>query len=70
MWNKLDVYDTLKLQEALRTIKAVYDYNFDCSPQTKRLGTVCDKLLKVICEFGDREVLKDGLINPQSTHKK
>jgi hypothetical protein len=57
MYNKLDAYDTLRLQEALRTITAVYEYNYDSSPQTKRLGTVRDKLLKVICEFGDREAL-------------
>ena len=64
MYNKLDTYDTLRLQEALRTIRDVYMYNFDSSPQTKRLGTVYNKLLLVICEFGDREVLKkDGLVN-------
>ena len=63
MYNKLDTYDTLKLQEAFRTITDVYNYNYDSSPQTKRLGTVRDKLLKVICEFGDREVLKNGFVN-------
>lgn len=62
MYNKLDAYDTEKLQEALRLIKGVYEYNFDSSPQTKRLGTVFNKLLMVISEFGDREVLKNGLI--------
>jgi hypothetical protein len=61
MYNKLDTYDTLKLQEAFCIITDVYNYNYDSSPQTKRLGTVRDKLLKVMCEFGDREVLKNGL---------
>ena len=60
MYNKLDAYDTLKLQEALRTIREVYEYNFDSSPQTQRLGTVFNKLLMVICEFGDKETLKNG----------
>ena len=63
MYNRLDAYDTKKLQEALRLIRGVYEYNFDGSPQTKRLGTVFNKLLMVISEFGDKETLKDGFIN-------
>lgn len=63
MWNKLDAYDTLKLQEALRIIREVYMYNFDSSPQTKKLGTVLGKLAVVVDEFGDKEILKNGLIN-------
>jgi len=62
MYNQLDAYDTLKLQEALRTIKAVYEYNFDNSPQTRKLGTVLCKLITVINEHGDKEILKDGFI--------
>ena len=63
MYNKLDAYDTEKLKEALLLIKGVYEYNFDGSQQTKRLGTVFNKLLMVICEFGDKETLKNGPFN-------
>lgn len=56
-----DAYDTQKLQEALRIIKAVYEYNFDSSRKSKLLGTVLCKLAVVIDEHGDKETLKrDG----------
>lgn len=56
-----DEYDTKKLQEALRLIKAVYEYNFDSSRKSKLLGTVLCKLAVVIDEHGDKETLKrDG----------
>lgn len=63
MYNKLDTYDTLKLQEALRIINEVYEYNFDSSPQTKKLGTVMCKLITVMNDHGDKDVIKDGFIN-------
>lgn len=59
-----DEYDTKKLQEALRIIKAVYEYNFDSSRKSKLLGTVLCKLAVVIDEHGDKETLKrNGFIN-------
>lgn len=59
-----DAYDTQKLQEALRLIKDVYEFNFDSSRKEKLLGTVLCKLAVVIEEHGDKEtVKKHGLIN-------
>lgn len=53
-----DEYDTKKLQEALRLIKGVYEYNFDSSRKCKLLGTVLCKLAVVLEEHGDKETLK------------
>lgn len=56
-----DAYDTKKLQEALRIIRSVYEYNFDSSRKCKLLGTVLWKLAVIIDEHGDKETLeKDG----------
>lgn len=54
MNNKLDLYDTHKLEEAREIIKKVYEYNwFPSTSLTKKLDTILDKLDKIIESYGE-----------------
>lgn len=51
-----DRYDTQKLEEVNRILHAVYNYNYDSSRKVKLLGTIIDKLEKLIAEHGEPAV--------------
>ena len=54
MTNKLDLYDTNRLKDAIEIIKKVYEYNwFPSTPLTKKLGTVLSKLDKILECYGE-----------------
>lgn len=57
MLNKLDNYDTLKLEDARDTINRIYEYNFksrkDCL--SAKLETVLKKINHILEEYGEQE---------------
>lgn len=55
-----DRYDTQKLEEVNGILHAVYDYNYDSSRKVKLLGTIIDKLEKLIAEHGEPVVTKES----------
>ena len=57
---KLDRYDALKLQKALRLINEVKDYNnVPSSPMYRKLDTVSKKLDKILAEETEPCVSKE-----------
>lgn len=56
MNNKLDLYDTNRLKEAIKIIEKVYEYNYmPSSSLTKKMITVLGKLNKIINEHGEKD---------------
>jgi hypothetical protein len=56
MTNKLDLYDTNRLKEAIKIINKVYEYNyFPSTPLTKKLWTILGKLDKIIENYGEED---------------
>lgn len=55
MQNKLDNYDTIKLNEARKVIAQVCDYNFisNRDPLSAKLWTVLVKIDSIIEEYGE-----------------
>ena len=56
MQNKLDLFDTIKLDEARKVIAEVYDYNFisNRDPLSAKLETVLKKIDSIIEEYGEK----------------
>lgn len=48
-------YDTNLLKKAREILNNVYTLNFDSSRKTKLLGTVINKLDRILEEFGERK---------------
>ena len=57
MQNRLDNYDTIKLNEARNLISRVYDYNFKSrkDPLSAKLETVLKKIDHILEEYGEQE---------------
>ena len=56
MKNKLDLYDTNKLKEAIKIIEKVYEYNYmPSSSLTKKLITILGKLNHIIKDYGEED---------------
>ena len=57
MQNKLDNFDTIKLNEARKVINEVYNYNFKSNRDllSAKLWTVLVKLDKILEEYGEKE---------------
>ena len=57
MQNKLDNYDTIKLDKARTIIGEVYDYNFKSrtDPLSAKLETVLKKIDQILEEYGEQE---------------
>lgn len=56
MQNKLDNFDTIKLNEARKVIAEVYDYNFisNRDPLSAKLETLLKKLDHILEEYGEK----------------
>lgn len=48
-------YDTDLLKKAREILQNVYEANYDSSRKTKLLGTVINKLDRILEEFGERK---------------
>ena len=48
-------YDTDLLKRAREILQNVYAVNYDCGRKTKVLGTVVNKLDRILEEFGERK---------------
>jgi hypothetical protein len=57
MQNRLDNYDTIKLDKARTIIGEVYDYNFKSrkDPLSAKLETVLKKIDHILEEYGEQE---------------
>ena len=57
MQNKLDNFDTIKLNEARKVINEVYNYNFKSNrdPLSAKLWTVLVKLDHILEEYGEKD---------------
>lgn len=57
MNNKLDNFDTIKLNEARKVINEVYNYNFksNSDPLCARLWTILVKIDHILEEYGEKE---------------
>ena len=57
MKNKLDNYDTVRLNEARNIIMDVYNYNFKSrkDPLSAKLETVLKKIDHILEEYGEEE---------------
>lgn len=57
MQNKIDNYDTIKLNEARNLIGEVYDYNFKSrkDPLSAKLETVLKKIDHILEEYGEQD---------------
>lgn len=57
MQNKLDNYDTIKLDKARTIIGEVYDYNFKSrkDPLSAKLETVLKKIDHILEEYGEQD---------------
>lgn len=57
MQNKLDKFDTIKLEEARNVIAEVYDYNFKSrkDPLSVKLKTLLKKINHILEEYGEQE---------------
>ena len=55
--NKLDNYDTVRLNEARNIIMDVYNYNFKSrkDPLSAKLETVLKKIDHILEEYGEQE---------------
>ena len=56
MNNKLDNFDTIKLNEARKVIAEVYDYNFisNKDPLSAKFETFLKKLDHILEEYGEK----------------
>ena len=57
MENKLDNFDTIKLNEARRVINEVYNYNFksNSDPLSAKLWTVLVKIDSILEKYGEKD---------------
>ena len=56
MNNKLDLYDTNRLKEAIKIIEKVYEYNYmPSSSLTKKIITILGKLNNIIKDYGEED---------------
>ena len=57
MSNKLDNYDTIKLEDARDTISRIYEYNFKSrkDPLSAKLETVLKKIDHILEEYGEQD---------------
>lgn len=54
--NKLDLYDTNRLKEAIKIIEKVYEYNYmPSSSLSNKLFTILSKLNKIINDYGEED---------------
>lgn len=55
--NKLDNFDTIKLNDARNIINKVYDYNFKSrkDPLSAKLETVLKKIDHILEEYGEHD---------------
>lgn len=56
MNNKLDLYDTNRLKEAIKIVEKVYEYNYrPSSSLSNKLFTILSKLNKIINDNGEKD---------------
>lgn len=57
MQNRLDNYDTVRLNESRNIIMDVYNYNFKSrkDPLSAKLETVLKKIDRILEEYGEQE---------------
>lgn len=56
MNNKLDLYDTNRIKEAIKIIEKVYEYNYmPSSSLTKKLITILGKLNHIMKDYGEED---------------
>lgn len=54
MRNKLDLYDTNRLKEAMKIVEKVYEYNYmPSSSLSNKLFTILSKLNTIINDHGE-----------------
>ena len=56
MKNKLDLYDTNRLKEAVKIVEKVYEYNYTPSSSlSNKLFTILGKLNNIIKDYGEED---------------